>query len=92
MEFSSKVIASTEAFLLPLIVPLIVELINSMFKVEELPTINRAFDFSYQVKNEIEWVLVAAEVFEDFSIECHNWIDDEDVFIVPNYPEFELED
>lgn len=59
---------------------------------EELPTINRAFDFSYQVKNEIEWVLVAAEVFEDFSIECHNWIDDEDVFIVPNYPEFELED
>ena len=58
---------------------------------EELPEINRAYNLKYEIKNEIEWVLVAAEVFDDFSIKCYEWIDDESVFIVPDYIEFKSE-
>lgn len=59
---------------------------------DELPTINKEYDFTYEIENEIEWVLMSTEVFDNFAIECYEWIKDENAFIVPDYPEFKLED
>lgn len=57
----------------------------------ELPGINGMYEYAYEIQNEIEWVLKAAEIFENFNIECHEWIDDESVFNIPNDVDFSLE-
>lgn len=58
---------------------------------KELPIINTAYEFTFEIPNEIEWELTAAEVFEDFNIECHAWIDDENTFNIPSDIKFSVE-
>lgn len=58
---------------------------------KELPIMNRMYEFTFEILNEIEWVLKATEVFENFSIECHEWIDDESVFNIPYDIDFSME-
>ena len=58
--------------------------------IRELPTINTKYDFTFGISSEIEWVLIATEVFENFKIECHEWIDNESVFNIPNDVDFPM--
>lgn len=61
---------------------------NRFERLEELPDVNRKYNFTFEIQNEVKWVLTATEVFDDFNIECHAWIDNENVFNIPSDIEF----
>ncbi len=55
---------------------------------EDLPTLRNKYTFNYPFESEIQSLLETTEIFDNFEVNCTSGVDDDKVFIIPDFEFF----